>query len=193
MGLLLSSNGALLKIRVRINIIKLSNTLVKKVLYFLLLFAYAGILWGNEPLVVLTVQERAWLKAHPNISLGYTDAFKVNVRVIAATNRNLEDEIEKSRFRQDLFYRLNVYALTIPPLRDRRDDIPLLVEAFIEEFNKKMGKQLAHISQKTMGSMIAYNWPGNIRELQNIIEKAVIVSQNHSLAVELPDIHKANN
>ena len=120
--------------------------------------------------------------------LGSSRTIKVDVRLITATNRDLESEIQSGRFRQDLLYRLNVYSLTLPPLRERPEDIPLLVDAFIKTFNKKLGKRVELISKKTKDALIAYSWPGNIRELQNVIEKAVIIAQDKALRVELPEI-----
>ena len=120
--------------------------------------------------------------------VGSSRTIKVDVRLIAATNRDLETEIQSGRFRKDLFYRLNVYSLTLPPLHERPEDIPLLVDGFIKTFNKKLGKRIELISKKTKDTLNAYSWPGNIRELQNVIEKAVIVSQDKTLRVELPEI-----
>ena len=120
--------------------------------------------------------------------VGSSRTIKVDVRLITATNRDPETEIQSGRFRQDLFYRLNVYSLTLPPLRERPEDIPLLVDEFIKTFNKKLGKRIELISKKTTDVLNAYSWPGNIRELQNVIERAVIVSQDKTLRVELPEI-----
>jgi len=120
--------------------------------------------------------------------LGDSRMRTVDVRVIAATNRNLKEEIRTARFRQDLFYRLNVYPLTVPPLRERPDDIPLLVESFAQKFSKKLGKQIDKIPQKTMNSFQQYAWPGNVRELENVVERAVISSHDAVLRVELPEI-----
>jgi transcriptional regulator with GAF, ATPase, and Fis domain len=118
--------------------------------------------------------------------LGNPRTIKVDVRIIAATNRDLEKEIQKKRFRQDLFYRLNVYPLTIPPLRQRRDDIPLLVTALLQKISKKMRKQFKTIPQRSIRKMQSYNWPGNVRELENLIERAVITSAEPELHIELP-------
>ena len=107
--------------------------------------------------------------------LGSSKTIKVDVRIVAATNRNLEEEINADRFRQDLFYRLNVFPLTVPPLRQRKEDIPILVEAFVERYARQMGKRITSISKETMQSMVDYSWPGNIRELQSIIERAIIL------------------
>lgn len=118
--------------------------------------------------------------------LGNPRTIRVDVRVIAATNRNLEKEVHAGRFRQDLFYRLSVYPLSVPPLRERPDDIPLLVQSFVQKFSKKLGKPIEKIPQKTMAALQQYVWPGNIRELENVIERAVITTQDTVLHVELP-------
>ena len=116
--------------------------------------------------------------------IGSPKTIKVDVRIIAATNQNLEKQISKKLFRKDLYYRLNVYPITIAPLRDRNSDIPLLVEHFIDRFNNILGKTINRISKKTIKQLQAYSWPGNIRELENIIERAVIISPSTSLVVE---------
>jgi formate hydrogenlyase transcriptional activator len=115
--------------------------------------------------------------------LGNPRTIKVNVRIIAASNRNLEEEIRNGRFREDLFYRLNVFPITIPPLRQRPEDIPLLVSHFIAKFNKKMGKKIESISKETMKALQDYSWPGNVRELESVIERATITSQGTALQV----------
>jgi transcriptional regulator with GAF, ATPase, and Fis domain len=115
--------------------------------------------------------------------LGSPKTIKVNVRIIASTNRNLEEEIRKGRFREDLFYRLNVFPITIPPLRQRKEDIPLLVDYFVAKFNKKIGKKIETIPKETLAMLRAYHWPGNVRELESIIERAVITSQGTALHV----------
>jgi PAS domain S-box-containing protein len=107
--------------------------------------------------------------------LGSSQTIKVDVRIIATTNRNLEEEIRMGRFRQDLYYRLNVFPITIPPLRQRKDDIPLLVQSFIERYSRKLGKQITSIQKETMKELQDYPWPGNVRELESIIERAVIL------------------
>jgi PAS domain S-box-containing protein len=109
--------------------------------------------------------------------LGSPKTIKVNVRIIASTNRNLEEEIRKGRFREDLFYRLNVFPITIPPLRQRKEDIPLLVDYFVAKFNKKTGKKIETVSKETLSLLQEYDWPGNVRELESIIERSVITSQ----------------
>ena len=116
--------------------------------------------------------------------IGNPKTIKVNVRVIAATNRNLEEQIRKKHFRKDLYYRLNVYPITIAPLRDRITDIQLLAEHFIKHFNHKLDKNIYKIPKKTIKQLQAYSWPGNIRELENIIERATIISQGASLLIE---------
>ena len=122
--------------------------------------------------------------------IGNPRTMKVDVRVIAATNRDLEQEILEGRFRKDLFYRLNVYPITSAPLRERRSDIPILVEHFVQRFNQKMGRNVTRIPKKVMEQLKAYDWPGNIRELENIIERAMILSKSSTLKVEklkIPD------
>jgi formate hydrogenlyase transcriptional activator len=107
--------------------------------------------------------------------LGSPYTRKVDVRIIATTNRNLEEEVHKGKFRQDLYYRLNVFLITIPPLRDRKEDIPLLVEAFTDNYAKILGKKITSVSKNTMKSLQEYPWPGNIRELESVIERSVIL------------------
>ncbi len=116
--------------------------------------------------------------------IGSSRTIKVDVRIIAATNRNLEKQIRKNLFRKDLYYRLNVFPITIAPLRDRIQDIPLLADHFVKRFNRSLGKKITRISKKTMKQLQAYSWPGNIRELENIIERAVITSRSTSLTIE---------
>jgi formate hydrogenlyase transcriptional activator len=107
--------------------------------------------------------------------LGSSQTTKVDVRIVATTNRNLEEEVRKGRFRQDLYYRLNVFPITVPPLRQRKEDIPLLVQAFIERYARKLGKQITSIQKETMKALQDYLWPGNVRELENVIERAMIL------------------
>ena len=115
--------------------------------------------------------------------LGGPKTIKVNVRIIASTNRTLEEEIRKGRFREDLFYRLNVFPITIPPLRQRKEDIPLLVDYFVAKFNKKTGKKIETMSKDTLNILQEYDWPGNVRELESIVERAVITSQGTGLQI----------
>jgi len=107
--------------------------------------------------------------------LGSSHTIKVDARIVATTNRNLEEEVRKGRFRQDLYYRLNVFPITVPPLRQRKEDIPLLVQAFIERYARKLGKQITSIQKETMKALQDYPWPGNVRELESVIERAVIL------------------
>jgi len=113
--------------------------------------------------------------------LGSPKNIKVDVRIIAATNRNLADEVEQGRFRRDLFYRLNVFPIHVPPLRELTDDIPLLVWKFIGEFGQTMGRKVSRIGDKDMERLTAYTWPGNVRELRNVIERAMITSTGNVL------------
>jgi transcriptional regulator with GAF, ATPase, and Fis domain len=107
----------------------------------------------------------------------------VDVRVVAATNRDLEELVREGKFRADLFYRLNVVPLRIPPLRERASDLPLLVTFFIQKCAKKIGKHITSVSEETLHRLSKYPWPGNIRELQNVIERAVILSPGNTLVV----------
>jgi len=118
--------------------------------------------------------------------VGGTETIEVNVRVIAATNRDLKQEISAGRFREDLFYRLNVVHVHVPPLRKRTDDIPLLVSHFVKEYSKESGKKGLQISPKALRALYGYPWPGNVRELENAIERAVILCSGHT--VELDDL-----
>jgi PAS domain S-box-containing protein len=113
--------------------------------------------------------------------LGCSQTKKVDVRIIAATNRNLDEEVRKGGFREDLWYRLNVFPITVPPLRERQDDIPLLVEYYVKKVGKRMGKTITQISTKVMAELQSYGWPGNIRELENVLERAVINSSGPKL------------
>lgn len=116
--------------------------------------------------------------------IGGSQAIAVNVRVIAATNRDLKEAVTAGAFRSDLFYRLNVFPIGVPPLRDRKADLPLLVEYLIDRYANKMGKKFKNIQKRTMESFQAYNWPGNIRELQNVIERAVILCDGETFMLD---------
>ena len=107
--------------------------------------------------------------------LGSSHTVKVDVRIIATTNRDLEEEVRKGRFRQDLYYRLNVFPITVPPLRQRKEDIPIMVGVFVERYSRKLGKQIMSIQKETMKTLQDYPWPGNVRELESVIERAVIL------------------
>jgi len=116
--------------------------------------------------------------------VGGTQSIKVDVRVIAATNRDLNAAVSSGSFRSDLFYRLQVFPIEIPPLRERRDDIPLLVEYFVDRYARKAGKNIRHVSQETLELLQSYAWPGNIRELQNVIERSVILSEAETFSID---------
>jgi len=116
-------------------------------------------------------------------AIGSSKTIKVNVRVVAATNRNLEDLVREGKFRADLFYRLNVVPLRVPALRERMRDIPLLVTFFVQKCAVKIGKQIKSVSDEAMQQLTHYTWPGNIRELQNVIERAVILSPGNTLVL----------
>jgi len=120
--------------------------------------------------------------------LGSTQPIKVDVRIIAATNRNLEDAVRDKTFREDLFYRLNVFPIVVPPLRERVEDIPALVWSFIDEFSRSFGKTIESISKESMRELQRYPWPGNVRELRNVIERAIIVATSPQLVVPAPRI-----
>ena len=115
--------------------------------------------------------------------LGNSHTKKVNVRVIAATNRDLQNGIEEGIFRKDLYFRLNVFPVTIPPLRERIEDIPLLVQHFMKKYSKKIGKRIEAVPKSVIDTLLIYPWPGNVRELENIIERAVIISPNKKLVL----------
>jgi DNA-binding NtrC family response regulator len=127
--------------------------------------------------------------------LGSSRTIKTDVRIIAATNRDLKQEVENGKFRQDLFYRLNVFPITLPPLCQRKEDIPLLVNHFVTKFNKKMGKRIEIVSKETLHVLQEYVWPGNVRELESVIERAVVISDGISLQVldSFDVFHKVND
>ena len=116
--------------------------------------------------------------------VGGNESFQTDVRVVAATNRNLETAIAEGRFRDDLFYRLNVFPIEVPPLRQRKEDIPLLVEYFVDRYAGKAAKKITGINKRSMELLQSYAWPGNIRELQNVIERSVIICDSESLSVD---------
>ena len=118
--------------------------------------------------------------------LGNPRTISVDVRVIAATNRDLTREVEEGRFRRDLFYRLNVFPISVPALRDRSADIPLLVKALAKKICARLGKKCGSIPRQSINALMKYNWPGNVRELENLIERAAIVSEGPDLLIELP-------
>jgi len=120
--------------------------------------------------------------------LGGTKTIRVDVRIIAATNRDLEADVASGRFRRDLFYRLNVVSIHLPPLRERREDIPLLVEHFVRKFGEKMGRKVRSVSPEAMRLLMDYDWPGNVRELENAIEHAFVMMRGDTILPEdLPE------
>ncbi|HSY65495.1 MAG TPA: sigma 54-interacting transcriptional regulator [Terriglobales bacterium] len=135
-----------------------------------------------QPKLLRVLQEREFER------LGSTRTKKVDVRIVAATHRDLEGMILKGEFRSDLYYRLNVFPISIPPLRERPEDIPLLVEHFVQETARKLNKTIDAIPSDTMAALTDYQWPGNIRELENVIERAVILSRGSILRVPHRDL-----
>ncbi len=120
--------------------------------------------------------------------VGDTKTVRINVRIIASTNRNLEEEIRKGNFREDLYYRLNVITIEAPPLRQRREDIPLLVEHFLKLYNQRMRRHIEHVDREAMKLLTDYDWPGNVRELENFLERATVLAQGDTLGIEnLPE------
>jgi len=124
------------------------------------------------------------LQEHEFERVGGTRSIQTNVRVIAATNRNLQTAIAAGTFRSDLFYRLNVFPIEMPPLRERREDIPPLVEYFIDRYARKLGKNIRGVSSRTLELFQSFPWPGNIRELQNVIERSVIMCETENFSVD---------
>ena len=124
------------------------------------------------------------LQEHEFEPVGSSHPLRVDVRVIAATNRNLHEAVQAGRFRSDLFYRLNVFPIDLPPLRERRSDIPQLVAFCLSQFSKRLGKKIDGVSRESMENLVNYPWPGNIRELQNVIERAIIVSADPTLRLD---------
>ena len=115
------------------------------------------------------------------IPVGGTEAIPVDVRVVAATNRDLEEDIKRGRFRTDLYYRLNVIAIYLPPLRDRRDDVPIFVEAFLKRISQEHGEPVKRLSQEAFDAVMKYDWPGNVRELENALERAVVLTKAETI------------
>src|SRR6201997_447472 len=142
-----------------------------------------------QPKLLRVLQEKEFER------LGSGRTHRIDVRLIAATHRDLTEMVSRNEFRSDLYYRLNVFPVRVPPVRERREDIQLLVSHFVEVFAQRMGKHIDQIPQATMNALIAYSWPGNVRELQNLIERAVIRSDNGVLSNPLPgskdDAHTA--
>jgi formate hydrogenlyase transcriptional activator len=130
---------------------------------------------GLQPKLLRVLQEKEFER------LGSTRTHQVDVRLVAATNRNLVDMVKRNEFRSDLYYRLNVFPIPLPALRERRGDIPALVEHFVEIYSRRMDKKIEHIAPETMSALTSHPWPGNIRELQNFIERSVIVTSGNVL------------
>jgi formate hydrogenlyase transcriptional activator len=139
-----------------------------------------------QPKLLRVLQEREFER------LGSTHTRKVNVRLVAATNRDLEKMVTDKEFRSDLYYRLNVFPIRIPPLRDRREDIPLLVNYFVQRFSEEMQKRIEAVPVAVMRGLTTWDWPGNIRELENFIERAVLLTRGKSLEAPLSDLRKTN-
>ena len=133
-----------------------------------------------QPKLLRVLQEQEFER------LGSGRTHQVDVRLVAATNRDLTEMVNRGEFRSDLYYRLNVFPLLLPPLRERREDIPALVTHFVETCGRRMGREIEHIPSETMSALSSYQWPGNIRELQNLIERAVILSNDGVLPNPLP-------
>jgi transcriptional regulator with PAS, ATPase and Fis domain len=125
------------------------------------------------------------LQEHQLEPVGSSKTITVDVRIVAATGRDLRTEIRAGRFRQDLFYRLNVIPVHLPPLRDRREDIPLLVDNFLEKYNREANRQVTQVPREVLDALLAYSWPGNVRELENCIERAVVMSPDNTVSLEL--------
>jgi formate hydrogenlyase transcriptional activator len=139
-----------------------------------------------QPKLLRALQEREFER------LGSTHTRRVSIRLIAATNRDLEKMIADREFRSDLYYRLNVFPIRIPALRERKEDIPLLVSYFVQKFSKQMQKKIEAVPKAVMKGLTAWEWPGNIRELENFIERAVILTRGSSLAAPLGELRKTN-
>jgi formate hydrogenlyase transcriptional activator len=138
-----------------------------------------------QPKLLRVLQEQEFER------LGSTRTHQVDVRLVAATNRNLVEMVKQNEFRSDLYYRLNVFPIPLPALRERREDIPALVEHFVEIYARRMGKEIEHIPSETMSALVSYQWPGNIRELQNFIERSVILTSGNVLQPPLASLKRA--
>jgi formate hydrogenlyase transcriptional activator len=137
-----------------------------------------------QPKLLRVLQEQEFERVGSNRTI------RVDVRIVAATNLNLYQMVRERRFRPDLFYRLNVFPITLPPLRERLEDIPLLVQHFVRKFASRMNKEVGHISGEVMEALRHYDWPGNIRELQNVIERAVITSSGQNLEIPFGELKR---
>jgi formate hydrogenlyase transcriptional activator len=137
-----------------------------------------------QPKLLRVLQEKEFER------LGSGKTHRTDVRVVAATHRNLTEMVARNKFRRDLYYRLNVFPIALPPIRERREDIALLVSHFVEIFSRRMGKPISNIPKDMLDAFTSYSWPGNVRELQNLIERAVILSENGVLANPLPPLDR---
>jgi formate hydrogenlyase transcriptional activator len=135
-----------------------------------------------QPKLLRVLQEQEFER------LGGTRTHQVDVRLVAATNRDLSDMVKRNKFRSDLYYRLNVFPISLPPLRERREDIPALASHFVEIYSRRMGKQIDDLSPEIMSALVSHQWPGNIRELQNFIERSVILSVGPVLSPPLAQL-----
>ena len=135
-----------------------------------------------QPKLLRVLQEQEFER------LGSGRTHRVDVRLVAATHQDLAQMVKRNEFRGDLYYRLNVFPIVLPPLRDRREDIALLVSHFVETFSRRMNKRISNIPKETLDAFTSYSWPGNVRELQNLVERAVIQSDNGVLANPLPPL-----
>jgi formate hydrogenlyase transcriptional activator len=124
------------------------------------------------------------LQEHEFERVGGSETLRTDVRLIAATNRDLQPAIAAGLFRSELYYRLNVFPIDLPPLRDRREDIPLLVKYFVDRLSKRAGKKIKNIRRKAMHALQEYSWPGNVRELQNVIERSLIVGETDEFSID---------
>jgi formate hydrogenlyase transcriptional activator len=139
-----------------------------------------------QPKLLRVLQEQEFER------LGSGRTHQVDVRLVAATHRNLVEMVKRTEFRSDLYYRLNVFPISVPPLRTRTEDIPALVEHFVEVYARRMGKQIEHIPPATMSALTSYQWPGNIRELQNFIERSMIVTSGRVLEAPLASLRNSS-
>jgi formate hydrogenlyase transcriptional activator len=135
-----------------------------------------------QPKLLRALQEREFER------LGSTRSNKVDVRLVAATNRDLKKMVEEKQFRNDLYYRLNVIPIRIPPLRERPEDIPLLVRYFAQKYARRMNKKIESIPAASMRQLARWHWPGNVRELENLVERAVVLSRTEKLEISVPEL-----
>src|SRR5262249_32824894 len=135
-----------------------------------------------QPKLLRAIQEQEFER------LGSSHTIRVEVRIVAATNQNLEQRAEEGRFRTDLYYRLNVFPITLPPLRERTGDVPLLVQYFVRTYAARHRKSITHVPDDVMAELIAHHWPGNIRELQNFVERSVVLTKGAALQAPVAEL-----